>query len=85
MCLAVLNSKRSNIVELLIVTFAIFTLSIMHVTINIVFAFPWNDCNIQNYAKGWGQIGCTMGNVIVTSTPKSNRERKVLLAECSEL
>ena len=54
MCLAVLNSKRSNIVELLIVTFAIFTLSIMHVTINIVFAFPWNDCNIQNYAKGLG-------------------------------
>ena len=54
MCLAVLNSKRSNIVELLIVTFAIFTLPIMHLAINIVFAFPWNDCNIQNYAKGLG-------------------------------
>ena len=54
MCLAVLNSKRSNIVALLIVIFAIFTLAIMHLAINIVFAFPWNDCNIQNYAKGLG-------------------------------
>ena len=54
MCLAVLNSKRSNIVELLIVIFAIFTLLLMHLAINIVFAFPWYDCNTQNYAKGWG-------------------------------
>ena len=51
---AVLNSKRSNSVALLIVIFAIFTLPIMHLAINIVFAFPWNDCNIQNYAKGLG-------------------------------
>ena len=54
MCLAVLNSKRGNIVELLIVIFAIFTLPIMHLAINIVFAFPWDDCNTQNYAKGLG-------------------------------
>ena len=49
MCLAVLNSKRSNIVELLIVIFAIFTLPIIYLTINIVFAFPWDDCNTYYY------------------------------------
>ena len=54
MCLAVLNSKRSNIVELLIVIFAIFTLPLMNLAINNVFAFPWNDCKIQNYVKGLG-------------------------------
>ena len=54
MCLAVLNSKRSNIVEMLLVIFAIFTLPIMHLAINIDFAFPWNDCNTQNHANVWG-------------------------------
>ena len=57
MCLAVLNSKQSNIVELLIVIFAIFTLLLMYLAINIVFAFPWYDCNTQNYKKVGGKQG----------------------------